>query len=144
MTLINSLGVLVVLAVSAATSQKGGVVTVEATGTRSLRGHTACALWRPSDSFLEVKAAYRWVNAGIDRNRSVCVFEDVPAGTYAVSIFHDENDNGALDTGFLGTPEEGYGFSNGAKAGAFGPPGFDEAAFAFDGTKTTITIGMAY
>jgi len=41
-------------------------------------------------------------------------------GKYAVSVFHDENSNGKLDTNFLGIPREGVGASNNAK-GHFGP-----------------------
>ena len=36
----------------------------------------------------------------------------LPAGSYAVQVMHDENDNGKLDTNFMGIPPEGYGFSN--------------------------------
>lgn len=37
-------------------------------------------------------------------------FEDLPPGQYAVQVMHDENDNGKLDSNFLGIPREGYGF----------------------------------
>ena len=54
------------------------------------------------------------------------VFEDVPAGPFAVSVFHDENDNGDLDSVALGIPSEAYGFSADARD-LFGPPSFEEA-----------------
>ena len=47
--------------------------------------------------------------------------EDLAPGRYALSAFHNENDNGELDTNLLGVPSEGYGFGNDASA-AFGPP----------------------
>ena len=37
---------------------------------------------------------------------------DVPYGSYAVSVLHDENKDGELNTGLLGIPQEGIGFSN--------------------------------
>jgi uncharacterized protein (DUF2141 family) len=37
------------------------------------------------------------------------VFENVAPGEYAVSAFHDENDNQKLDTGVFGIPTEKYG-----------------------------------
>ena len=55
-------------------------------------------------------------------------FEGVPFGTYALKVFHDENDNGKLDTNFVGMPKEAFGFSNDAM-GRFGPPDFDAASF---------------
>lgn len=39
------------------------------------------------------------------------VFNNVPPGTYAVSVFHDANNNNQLDKNFLGIPKEGYGAS---------------------------------
>jgi uncharacterized protein (DUF2141 family) len=37
---------------------------------------------------------------------------DIPPGTYAVKFHIDENENGKLDTNFLGIPKEQYGISN--------------------------------
>ena len=51
----------------------------------------------------------------------------VPAGSWAVVAYHDENDNQKLDRNELGIPSEGYGFSNGASA-RFGPPPFKQVA----------------
>jgi uncharacterized protein (DUF2141 family) len=51
----------------------------------------------------------------------------VPAGTWAVLAYQDENGNGELDRNLLGIPSENYGFSRDAR-GRFGPPGFEDAA----------------
>ena len=37
---------------------------------------------------------------------------DIPPGTYAIKLHIDENENGELDTNFLGIPKEQYGTSN--------------------------------
>ena len=55
------------------------------------------------------------------------VFDDVPAGRYALMVIHDENGNGKLDTNLVGMPVEGYGFSNNPRV--LRKPTFDEAAF---------------
>lgn len=78
-------------------------------------------------------------NVPIRDGRASVTFENVPFGTYAVKIFHDENANGKLDTNFVGFPKEGFGFSNDAM-GKFGPPTFAEAAFAIDSLETRIEI----
>jgi uncharacterized protein (DUF2141 family) len=40
------------------------------------------------------------------------IFADVAPGTYGIKAFHDRNNNGELDRGFMGfVPIEGYGFS---------------------------------
>ena len=59
---------------------------------------------------------------------------EIPAGTYAISLFIDSNENQKFDTNFLGLPKEQYGFSNNAM-GTFGPPKFEPASFILDGYK---------
>jgi len=54
------------------------------------------------------------------------LFENVKPGVYAISIVHDENENGVMDTNKLGIPREGYAFGNNA-LGKLGPPSFDQA-----------------
>ena len=50
---------------------------------------------------------------------------EVPAGAYAIMIYHDENANGRLDRGgLLRMPAEGYAFSNDARV-RLGPPSFE-------------------
>ena len=76
----------------------------------------------------------------IKDGRGIAVFEDVPAGPFAVSVFHDENDNGELDSVALGIPSEPYGFSGDARD-LFGPPSFEEARIELAAGETKqITI----
>ena len=65
--------------------------------------------------------------------------DDVPHGTYAVALYHDQNDNDELDTNFLGRPQESYGFSNDAR-GTMGRPDFEEAAFTLSSDSLSLTI----
>ena len=55
------------------------------------------------------------------------IFTGLPAGSYAVAVYHDENGNEELDTNLLGIPREGFAFSGDAR-GFAGPPSFDDAA----------------
>lgn len=66
---------------------------------------------------------------------------DLVPGTYAIKIFHDVNDNGKLDTNWMGIPSEPYGFSNDAM-GTFGPPSFALARFTVGANQTVIRIRM--
>lgn len=63
-------------------------------------------------------------------NDVTVVFENLPPGNYSLSVIHDENENGELDSNAFGIPKEGFAFGNNA-LGSFGPPPFE---------KTTITI----
>ena len=66
------------------------------------------------------------------------------AGRYGVSVFHDEDSDMTLDTGRLGIPVEGYGFSGGAR-GRTGKPKFKKIAFELpaEGVHTE-TIKLLY
>jgi uncharacterized protein (DUF2141 family) len=63
---------------------------------------------------------------------------NVPAGTWAVLAYQDENSNNELDR-LLGIPRENYGFSRDAR-GHFGPPGFDDAAVQITEPMTVTTL----
>jgi len=67
---------------------------------------------------------------------------NIPAGSYAVAIFHDENSDGVCNTNFLGIPEEGYGFSNNIKP-LLSAPTFDEAKVSVK-KDTEIEIHLIY
>lgn len=71
----------------------------------------------------------------------ILYFSDIPMGEYAISIYHDENDNGDLDTYVMGIPSEDYGFSNNA-VGSFGPAKYADAAFQVSEKETVHTINL--
>ena len=71
------------------------------------------------------------------------VVNDLPAGRYAVNAFHDENDNGELDTNLVGIPSEGYGFANDPST-TFGPADFEEAAVTVGETSGAAVLTMSY
>lgn len=64
---------------------------------------------------------------------------DIAPGEYAVSVFADMNDNGKLDSNFIGIPTEPTGVSRDA-AGRFGPPKFKDAVFNVGDGIVTQTI----
>ncbi|MDR0989010.1 MAG: DUF2141 domain-containing protein [Prevotellaceae bacterium] len=70
----------------------------------------------------------------------VVVCNGLPPGEYAVSLFHDENNNGRLDAGNYGIPLEKYGVSNNAK-GRMGHPTYRQCAFALR-SDTLLVIGL--
>ena len=57
---------------------------------------------------------------------------DVPPGRYGVSVMHDRNANGKLDSNIVGIPTEPYGAIRHAR-GRMGPPAFEDAAVDVQG-----------
>jgi uncharacterized protein (DUF2141 family) len=119
-------------------------VRVVVVGVESHNGRMLLALFSSADGFPdEPEKAERRLDAEIASDEIVFVLEKVPAGWYAVSILHDENDNNKMETDFYGRPKEGYGFSRNAR-GHFGPPDFEDAAFEVAGDPLTLRIELTY
>ena len=72
--------------------------------------------------------------------RTGLVLRDVPPGRYGVSVMHDRNANGKLDSNIVGIPTEPYGASRDAR-GRMGPPAFEDAAVDVQG-DTALTIRL--
>lgn len=101
-----------------------GRVEVVIENVRDTTGVIRVAMFRDAETFM--KKPFRSATAKAVMGTVNLVFEVVPSGTYAVSLIHDANRNGKLDSNFIGIPREGFGFSNDAM-GKFGPPSFEKA-----------------
>lgn len=101
-------------------------LTVEFTITKHNKGSIFFALYDSAETYMKTPAFSTKVKV-VDK-KAVIVVENLAAGSYGFSFFHDVNDNGKLDKNFIGIPKEPYGFSNNEK-GAFGPPDFDKITF---------------
>lgn len=69
-------------------------------------------------------------------------FSALASGSYALSVFHDENGNARLDT-FLAIPREGFGFSQNP-AVRFGPPPFSAVRFEVQSGEARQTVRIRY
>ena len=120
------------------------LIQVEVLNLRSDNGLVGCLLFSVPDGFPgDESKAVKAARANISGRRAVCDFSAVAPGDYAVSVTHDENSNGRIDTNFLGMPREGVGASNDAK-GSFGPPKFEDARFRFGGGREDLQVHIRY
>jgi len=121
-------------------------VTVRVTGARNTKGKIGVTLFQDAQGFPDDKSkAIRQQSVEIDPNTlsAQVTFKDVPRGTFAVSVLHDENGNGRMDKNFVGMPKEGYGASNNPKKKKRAPT-FDEAKFSLNDADQTIEIALIY
>jgi uncharacterized protein (DUF2141 family) len=139
---LGALGALA-LALPAASEENSTSVTITVTNLRNARGIVQACLTALPDHFPDCSADpaahHMSVNA---RAGLVLEFHEVPPGTYAVALLHDENGNGRIDR-LLMVPREGYGFSRDAPV-RMGPPSFEQAAFRVGTTPVSQTIRMRY
>jgi uncharacterized protein (DUF2141 family) len=122
-----------------------GEVHAAIDGVKNSKGHVRCGIYRSADGFpKESQRAFKLVTEPADPTGVRCDFSDIPAGTYAISVFHDENDDGVLNTNFLGMPREGYGVSNNHTY-AMHAPDFEESHFTVDAqAPTELQIHLKY
>lgn len=113
-------------------------ITVTIDNIDNNEGQVFLALYNSEGEFLDT--SFKGTKSTIVNNTCTATFEKIPKGTYAISIFHDENNNGKMDTNFMGIPKEDYGSSNNAK-GFMGPPKWKDAKFELNENKSiTITL----
>mgnify|MGYP001160602090 CR=1 FL=1 len=118
--------------------------TVQITGLKSNSGKCIVYIYKDKKGFpTEPKYAVATTTALIKDSKALTVFKGISSGEYAISVVHDENDNGKLDTNFLGIPKEGIGTSNNAK-GTLGPPSYEDSRFAIGNKTNSISITIKY
>lgn len=123
---------------------QNGSLQVTITNLRSNKGHLLISVFNSSDGFpSNANKAFRKQQVAINNQQAVVNFADIPPGNYAAAILHDENDDGKMNSNFLGIPKEGYGFSNNVM-GTFGPPSFSKASFTCGNGTTSISIRARY
>lgn len=110
-------------------------VEIAIRGIEEVKGSVLVAVYNNEASFMKKHLASKKVK--VTDKEVILVFENVKPGEYAISTFHDENDNNKLDSNFVGIPKELYGFSNDAK-GSFGPPSFEKAKVKIDSDKKLV------
>ena len=125
-------------------SAASGTLVVTIQGFRSAVGHARVAVFNRGAGFPDDEStAYRAVVTGISDGQAEVHFDDLPPADYAVSMYHDANDDAKLNKGLFGIPKEGYGVSNNV-VHAMRAPKFEEARFRLDSTSHTVTINVHY
>lgn len=114
---------------------------VEVTGLTQTEGRVMVGVFSNAGSWLKQAVTGGAAEASQQKEGRVLIkLHDLPEGSLALSVFHDVNGNGRLDSNAMGMPKEPYGFSNNA-AGNFGPPKFERAQFeAKAGARVSVQL----
>ena len=85
-------------------------LTVEITNVTSEEGQIILAIYNSSENY-DKRIAFQEVK--LKPEIDTVIFEtNLPDGEYLVMLVHDINNNGKLDTSFIGMPKEPVGLSN--------------------------------
>lgn len=114
---------------------------VEVSGLTQSEGRVMVGVFTDAGTWLKKAVTGGAAEANQQKDGRVLIkLQDLPEGSLALSVFHDVNGNGKLDSNAMGIPKEPYGFSNNA-AGTFGPPKFEKAQFeAKPGARVTVQL----
>ena len=115
-------------------AQVPGELSITINNIYPIEGDIYIAIYDNDDDYMDIeKVAFQKI-AAVEGESQIIIINYMPEGEYAVSVFHDLNGDGELDTNGIGIPSEPYGFSNDAR-GRFGPPKFKNTKFAFPTTQ---------
>ena len=103
-------------------------ISVHVHNVNSDKGKVNVAVYNSHDTFLSFEGVLTTDSVHAEEGRVTLTLPNLTSGEYALAVFHDENDNGKLDTNWLGIPKEKVAFSN-AEMRTFGPPKYRDCAF---------------
>lgn len=119
-----------------------GTLVVNVVGVGEHSGTVVVLLFNHDDGFpAKVAKACQHASAKVTGSVVTLRFADVPLGTYAVTAYHDVNDNQKLDTNWIGIPKEPVAISNNAR-GRLGPPKWKDAMFELREATQELTVNL--
>lgn len=115
-------------------------LSIELSNIREAKGNLYIAVYDRADAFMKIETVRTKKIVPVSQTGSLKILlGNLPAGSYAVSCFHDLNENGELDANLFGIPVEPYGFSNNARP-KFRAPKWEETVFYLKDPNTTIPV----
>lgn len=114
---------------------------VHITNIEKKKGTLYIGWYDKKETFMKPKQTVFVKMVKVDQQEEIkAVFDKVPAGKYAISVFLDENGNGDLDFSLIGIPQEKYGFTNGTPA--MRPATFNEATIEVNGEQQIFPVRL--
>jgi uncharacterized protein (DUF2141 family) len=112
---LGALGMAGAIATSAQVDQSGSTLTlhVRMEGFENTDGEAGVAVWNAARGFPEeIEHAVATTYVTIQDGAAVARFDQLEPGRYAITVYHDKNDNRRFDKNWLGMPKEDWGVSN--------------------------------
>ena len=124
--------------------KKNGMLKILITGFKNDEGVARVALFCGKHGFPnDAEYAYWKGECDIHYNESRLIINNIEYGTYAVSVYHYENNNGKLDKKCKLIPSEGFGTSNNSRKEKEGPS-YDLSMFEVNADSIFIKVKLEY
>ncbi len=104
-------------------------------------GYIDLKIYTDKKSFLKEELAAEIVRKKANKGETIIPLVKIHEGKIAIVVYHDEDSNNELKTGFFWRPKEGFAFSNNYQPK--GPPSFSKAAVILE-HGVPITIELNY
>jgi len=139
-----ALGALVIFVSTSFKSLTTKSFTVSFTELENNNGKLAIRLYDGEVGFPEGDdSVYKDYQVSPSNYKATLSLKDIPYGTYAIAVLHDEDENGELKKGFLGIPQEGIGMSNNPGFG-LSAPSWEECKFTVNAETEKLSIELVY
>ena len=113
---------------------------VEIQNIKKAKGKIWIAVYDHADKFLSEDVVVGEGFEVTEKGNLMCQLV-LPLGEYALSVFHDRNNNEKLDTKIFGIPKEPYCFSNNVRK-PFRAPRYHEVLMHFNQNNQTIHLKL--
>ena len=110
--------------------------TVIITNVEHDKGYIDVKIYDSKDTFLEEDKAVEVVRKKVKKGELLVPLSKIHEGQIAIVVYHDEDGDGELKTGFFWRPKEGFAFSNNYQPK--GPPKFKKATVELKHGKTLV------
>jgi len=112
-------------------------LTIEASGFKNDKGEAQFSLYNKEGTIPDkaLNLYFKKKRVKVTNGKAKVLFRDLPKGRYAVSLYHDENNNHKIDKGLI-MPVEGVGLSNFESINFFHLPNFKAASFPLEKDET--------
>ena len=118
-----------------------GTITIEFSGIKKQGGYIELNIFNNYKGFPNSgKTAFKTYRFKITSGKGSFSIKNFPYGEYAISCFHDINNNKLLDTNFFGIPKEKVGASNNPTSNSI--PSYKDAKFNFNKPELDLSITL--
>ncbi|MCW8876243.1 MAG: DUF2141 domain-containing protein [Kangiellaceae bacterium] len=125
----------------ASTSNKLIDLKIEITGVPNTTGALEIIVMNSETQFSGDATEYLVIRKAAQLGKNRFLIPQLPAGEYAIVVYHDENNNRELDENWRGIPQEAFGFS-GNHTRLLEDPSFSDMRVKVNASENRIQINL--